>query len=121
MSRCFARPAILTVLIACALTAAAGDDARRLDAHRYLGSPLQVENLTVWPVHSRAPAATPEIWSLHDAQKAGLARVREKGAGAGTQRRDAATVNQLVIENASHRPILVTAGTILKGGPACRP
>lgn len=114
MARRFAPFATLTVFITLAVAAAGGDEDRRIDADRYLGSPVQVDNLTVWPVHTRAPAEAPEISSLHDAQEKGLVRIREKGAGG--RHGDSASVNELVIENSSDRPILVTAGTILKGG-----
>ena len=74
MARSLALAAPLTVLILCALATTAADDRPRLDADRYLGAPVRVENLTVWPVHSRTPVATPPIWSLHDAQAKGAGR-----------------------------------------------
>ncbi len=112
----------LTFLLAvCWMLAAQADPESQIDPSRRLGPAMQVENLTVWPVISDAPVETGEILSLHDAIEKGLAQVREKGAGNDDgrhqQRRgDSATVNQLVIENRGDRPILVTAGTIVKGG-----
>lgn len=101
-----------SLLVLAATWTLAGPSPPRLDPHRTLGSPVQVENLTVWPVLTDDPVATGELLSLHEAQRKGLARVREKGSGGGGD----ATVNELVIENRSDRPVVAFAGTILKGG-----
>ncbi len=108
--------ALLLVLVFGAVWTASSDEMPQIDPHRTLGPPVQVDNLTVWPVLTDAPRATGELLSLHQAQSRGLATVREKGAAESGHRRGGATVNELVIENRSDRPVLVTAGTILKGG-----
>ncbi len=115
MKHFIVRYALPAVIALAAVLTAYGDESRKIDARHYLGEPFRVDNLTVWPVRTDAPVETGEILSLHEAQEKGLAKVREKGAGRGS-RRDAATVNELVVENLSDRPILVTAGTIVKGG-----
>ncbi len=93
-----------------------GDTSAKIDASRYLGQPMQIENLTVWPVLTTARVATAEFLSLHQARDKGLVTVREKGTDSRDQRHDGATVGELMIENRGDRPILVTAGTIVKGG-----
>lgn len=119
---------VLALSILCAawwMRAVDAEPDLRIDPNRWLGTPLQVENLTVWPVITDAPMLTGEFLSLHEAIEKGLAQVREKGAandGTGQNQHrqqrdgDAATVDELVIENRGDRPILVTAGTIVKGG-----
>lgn len=89
----------------------AGDgETRRLDAHRYFGTPVRFQNLTVWPIHTDAPIATAAYASLHDAQEKGLATVREiEGA-------DGAEVNEVKIENRGDVPLLICGGTVIKGG-----
>ncbi len=118
-------PTLFLLLIVTALSNVHGEPASapiRLDQHRTLGPPIQVDNLTVWPVSSDAPVATGELLSLAEAESRGLARVFEKGvgeAGDPSQQRavaDQAEVNQLMIENRGKIPILVFAGTIVKGG-----
>lgn len=108
--------ALLLALVFGAAWTASSDELPRIDAHRTLGAPVQAENLTVWPVLTDAPRATSVILSLHEAESRGLATVREKGAAPSGRHRGGATVNELVIENRGDRPLLVTAGTILKGG-----
>ena len=115
MKRFLARYAIPAALTLCAVVATYGDDSLKIDDHRRLGEPIQVENLTVWPVLTDTPVETGEILSLHEAQEKGLVKIREKGAGR-DGRGDQATVSKLVVENLSDRPVLVTAGTIVKGG-----
>jgi hypothetical protein len=131
----------------------------RLDEHHFLGKPVAVENLTVWPVLTDQPLEIGEFLTLNDAQKKNLAVVRELGAGRGqrpavgaqelltraareqthrmregaeTDRVSSeqleqmtrellagyrrATVGTLEIENRSEMPILVCAGTVVKGG-----
>lgn len=102
----------------------------------YLGEPVQADNVTAWPVYSRKPAQDvgSDFVPLADAQEKKLAVIREVGVGApaaprpptGSGRRvqqalrqgqePSGTVNELVIENRGDRPILVLAGTLLKGG-----
>jgi hypothetical protein len=83
-----------------------------IDAHRSLGAPIRVENLTVWPVLTDAPVDTGDHLTLSEAVENGTAVIREKGDARG----GGAEVNQLMIENRGDRPLLVTAGTIVKGG-----
>ncbi len=140
-----------------------------LDADRWLGEAVDVENLVVWPVYTRNPLDLGEFVTLEEAEKAGSARVREVGGTEGGQERsrqhvqiaqveevieteaedeatsepagqvsandmdvedvqqrqqhfDVAfansgpTVGTLVIENDGDVPILIVAGTIVKGG-----
>jgi len=109
-----------------------------LDGDLYLGDAIVTGNLTVWPVYTRK-AIDPvdgEFVTLAEAQEQGLAEVRERGGSLPPQQRlDArlgngirraqsnidigeagASVNELVIQNKGTRPILVLAGTIVKGG-----
>jgi hypothetical protein len=94
----------------------------RLDENHLLGQPIVAENLTVWPVFAEQPLEIGEFLTLNDAQTADLAVVRELGVGVppdATQtaiRHRRATVGKLEIENKSDRPILVCAGTVVKGG-----
>jgi hypothetical protein len=88
----------------------AGDPATaQLGEGLYTGAPIQAECATVWPVYTSAALADvgDDFVSLADAQAAGNATIRETGEG---------SVNTLVVENTGARPILVLAGTLLKGG-----
>lgn len=85
-------------------------ESQRLDEHRYFGTPVRFQNLTVWPIHTDAPVATAAYASLHDAQEKGLATVREK------QDVHGAAVNEVTIENRGDEPLLICGGTIIKGG-----
>jgi hypothetical protein len=96
-----------------------------LDGELFLGVAIHVENVTVWPVYSRmrAEAIGGEFITLAEAQGRGWAVVREIGAAvqvAGNAMPHVSevsgSVNELVIENLGPRPILVLAGTLLKGG-----
>lgn len=80
----------------------------RIDETHTLGSPIIVDNLTVWPVFTDEPLDVGEFLTLEEAILKGTAVVREKGG--------AAEVNELVIENKGDLPILVCAGTIVTGG-----
>lgn len=82
--------------------------AGRLDAHRSFGAEIAVENLQVWPIVSDQPADVGPFLTLADAQTKGVAIVREVEQGA--------EVNRLVVENRGDLPILVCAGTLVKGG-----
>jgi hypothetical protein len=82
--------------------------AGRLDAHRSFGSEIAIENLQVWPVVTDQPADVGPYFTLAEAQAKGVAVVREVEQGA--------QVNQLVVENRGDVPILVCAGTLVKGG-----
>ncbi len=117
-------PALLLLATACAgnkpieASMAFGD-------HYALGPEVAVENLTVWPVYSDQPLDIGEFRTLREAEEKGEAVIREIG-GAGAQQiaqvqvrgNDAggAEVGRLVIENKGSLPILVCAGTIVKGG-----
>ena len=94
-----------------AAPAPAAPDGVDLDTDLRLGSAIRAENATVWPVYSRRPAdkVGPDLVPLADAQDQGWAVVREELEAGGT-------VNELVIENRGKRPILVLAGTLVKGG-----
>lgn len=99
--------------------AAAGGGRTPIDAQRLLGAPLAVENLTVWPVLSKAVHATRAYLTLALAQERGWAVIRETGASAASGAPGgevSGQVNQLVIENRGEEPILVPAGTVFKGG-----
>lgn len=96
-----------------------------LDDELYLGLAIHVENVTVWPVYSRTRAESFEgdFITLAEAQDRGWAVVREIGAtvrvagnALGHVPEVSGSVNELVIENLGPRPILVLAGTLLKGG-----
>ena len=98
--------------------------------HYALGPEVAVENLTVWPVYSDQPLDIGEFRTLREAEESGEAIIREIG-GAGAQQianatpsdvvlglgfNSGAEVGRLVIENKGSLPILVCAGTIVKGG-----
>ena len=79
----------------------------------YTGAAIRAECATVWPVYTRAEIADvgDDFVTLADAQAARAAEIRETGADDG-----GGTVNTLVVENRGAKPILVLAGTLLKGG-----
>ena len=79
----------------------------RLDANHYLGDAVEQGSLTVWPVFADKPADIGEFLTLAEAQKRGLATVREQKA---------AEVTTLTIENKGTLPILICAGSLVKGG-----
>ena len=81
-----------------------------------LGAPRVIGNLTVFAVYARAQEDIGDVLSLDDALERGLAEVRELGSEDGSTRGSGARVNTLVIENKGTLPILVLAGTIVKGG-----
>jgi hypothetical protein len=88
----------------------AGDPATaQLGDGLYTGAATTAECATVWPVYTTAEVADvgDDFVALADAQAAGRAAVRETGEG---------SVNTLVVENTGDKPILVLAGTLLKGG-----
>lgn len=92
-----------------------------LFADNTLGPPLVIGNLTVFAVYARTQEDIGDVLSLDEALEKGLAEVREVGAGdqgntADQRAGDGARVNTLVIENKGTLPILVLAGTIVKGG-----
>ncbi|MBI4586869.1 MAG: hypothetical protein HY717_22880 [Planctomycetes bacterium] len=114
----------------------AKDTGVRFDEGRYFAAPVQVKNLTVWPIYTDKPAVVGEFLTLKEAEDKGLAAVSEVGAGGpepsptsvpgqSTAQNDlsqilvpgsSATVNRLMIENKGDLPILVCGGTVVKGG-----
>jgi hypothetical protein len=91
-----------------------------------LGPAKVLGNLTVFAVYARTQEDIGEVLSLDEALERGLAEVREIGSEQGStnavqeqeQGRHGARaqVNKLVLENKGNLPILVLAGTIVKGG-----
>jgi len=73
-----------------------------------LGEPVTYRNLTVWPVFNEEPAEIGEFLTLHEALDQGVAEVSERKGGG--------EVGSLVIKNAADVPILICAGTVVKGG-----
>lgn len=101
------------------------------DAGVSIGTAAQVQNLTLFPIYGRSDAKYDDVVSLETALAKGKAVVREKGGEPAQRRAPArarpvqqaqnveaggATVGELVIENKGKRPILVLAGTVVKGG-----
>lgn len=115
-----------------------------LDADHSVGPPIVIGNLAVFPIYAKVMEDIGDFIPLDDALERSLAVVRELGAGpsadpaAGADgpqqqaapheqnampqqqqvayRGDGARVNTLVIENKGELPILVLAGTVVKGG-----
>ncbi len=113
----------------------AGGKKAELGSGLYLGDGITMENLTVWPVYSKRPVARidGEFITLAAAEEKGKAVVREVGKSRPSRRQMASqrrnmvqssslshepdgVVGELVIENKGEKPILVLAGTLLKGG-----
>jgi len=104
----------------------------RLDDHHTLSAPVTVGNLTVWPVRTDRPLDVGEFLTLAEALEKGAAEVREVGVAepepeangnepegqilVQSDDEGGAVVNTLVIENRGDLPILVCAGTVVKGG-----
>jgi hypothetical protein len=146
--------AALPALAVAACGSSGRDHLVRLDDRHTLAAPVTVGNLTVWPVLTDRPLDVGEFLALDEALEKGVAEVREVGAAAAGQVREAgpeaaetlpnleeelpaglqptqqeaqtaqiaqtaeggAVVNTLVIENKGDLPILVCAGTVVKGG-----
>lgn len=96
-----------------------------LGAEHAVGPATVVDNLTVFPIYAKQPEDLGEFTTLEAATAAKTAIVREVGAapapqvGSGQQRVQeggGARVDTVVIENRGRLPILVLAGTIVKGG-----
>jgi len=85
----------------------AGVDAR-IDDHRSFAPSIVVAALEVWPIVTDAPLDLGEFTTLQEAQAAGLATIRE--------REDGADVRTLELENRGDLPLLLCAGTLLRGG-----
>ncbi|MFB3066404.1 MAG: ARPP-1 family domain-containing protein, partial [Planctomycetota bacterium] len=109
-------PQVLYCLVAaCALFACGcGSDGEkqrtvvRLDENHFLGEPVAVSNLTVWPVFADSVQEIGPFLTLKEAEEKQLAAVRENPAGG--------DVGTLVIENTGDVPVLVLAGTVVTGG-----
>jgi len=108
----------MALVAVAATTGAAADDVAKIAGDPataqlgdglYTGAAILAECATVWPVYTSAELADvgDDFVSLADAQAAGHASIRETSEG---------SVNTLVVENTGSRPILVLAGTLLKGG-----
>jgi len=98
-----------------------------LDADHTVGPPIVEGNLAVFPIYAKVMEDIGDFVALDVALEKGVAVVREVGADpapagareapqAQAYRGDGARVNTLVIENKGDVPILVLAGTVLKGG-----
>lgn len=99
-----------------ALPGVTGTGREELNDDLVLGEACVVENVTAWPVYSKKPPdPMGDYLTLEQAQQQKTAEIREVGAdAAGGQA--SGQVNQLVIENKGALPILVLAGTLVKGG-----
>jgi hypothetical protein len=84
-----------------------------LDPGHTVGPPIVIDNLAVFPVYARVMEDLGEFVSLDDALATNTVVVHEVAAEGGG---DGARVNTLVIENRGDVPILVLAGTVVKGG-----
>lgn len=78
-----------------------------LGGGRVLAAPVSAANLTVWPILGEAAYDPGEFLSLHEAQERGVVEIREG---------DQESVGRLWIENRGDDPVLVPAGTVVKGG-----
>ena len=115
-----------------------GGSVAKLDDNHEVAEPLNFKNLTVWALLAKKIAELGDFLSLKEAQARGVAVVREMGAADHSLNQNQveaqaseegrsnapqtrasgqpATVNALVIENEGDLPILVCAGTVVKGG-----
>ncbi len=84
----------------------AGGELGQLPELRF-AAPIVIDNLTLWPVVAWEPVALGRYPSLVDAQQLGEAEIREYGGG---------TVSTIEIRNRGKDPLLVCAGTLVKGG-----
>lgn len=100
-----------------------------LGTEHAIGAATVIDNLTVFPIYAKQPEDLGEFTTLEGAIAAKSAIVREVGADArlgasrgGAEQRaqghdgGSARVDTVVIENKGRLPILVLAGTIVKGG-----
>ncbi len=82
-----------------------------------VGAPAVFENLAVFPVFAARQEDIGDFTTLDAALEAKTAEVRElDAAGADAETNGSAEVNKLVIENRGKLPVLVLAGTVVKGG-----
>ena len=113
--------AIVCGLLSTWRPAVAEEALAKLDESLFLGQPILADNVTVWPIYTtKQVEKVSEYQTLTSAQAKTLAEVSEVGAQTanadGVQARGGAQVNQVVIANTSDKPILVLAGTLVKGG-----
>ncbi len=78
-----------------------------LDARHRFGDGIAFQNLTVWPVISTAESEVGRFMTLMEAAELGAVSIREAPS---------ASVSSIEIENHSSVPVLVCAGTMVKGG-----
>jgi hypothetical protein len=102
----------LTILLLCVVASSASPlpcsdpDVVSISETHLLGQPLVVEGIKVWPVFNSAPPKEPvDALPLHVAQRHGLVTVQDSGS-----------VNNVRIQNRGEVPVLVLAGTLIKGG-----
>ncbi|NUO52430.1 MAG: hypothetical protein HOV80_26580 [Polyangiaceae bacterium] len=95
----------------------------------WVGPGVLVENLTVFAVYAKEPRDIGDFTTIEKAMAAGTAEIREVGGDGPqairggeeieqqqVQRGGGARVDTLVIENKDKLPILILAGTMVKGG-----
>lgn len=102
-----------------------------IDENHRVGSPQMAGNLAVFPIYAKTQQEIGQFATLDAALEKGKAVVRELGTTPAPPRQttgrraansdpsarlEGAQVNTLVIENKGSLPILVLAGTVLKGG-----
>src|SRR6266851_4916489 len=89
--------------------------------------PVNYENISVFPVVSSYNQDTSPFLTLEEGLATGEVTVSERGSGTMVRGRDGrtvyiprpstgASVNQLVLINRSHRPLLLLAGELVSGG-----
>jgi hypothetical protein len=103
----------------------ASPDSRPEGAWRLL-EPVTYENISVFPVVSSYNQDTSPFLTLEEGLATGEVAVREQGSETMVRGRDGrpvyipqptgASVNQLVLINRSHRPLLLLAGELVSGG-----
>ncbi len=126
-----ANAVVAGVLMLFLQTSSAGEQKVVLKDDLYLGAGKTIENLTVWPVFTDRSLVkiTGDFITLAAAQRQQTGFVREVGkpghdAQTRTNRRHRqrrgnrveGVVGELVVENKGDKPILILAGTLLKGG-----
>lgn len=79
-----------------------------LDEGRVVGPPMKHANLAVFPVLTTRPGRSVDYLVLDEGMRKKLVTVVEKG--------EAGDVNNLVLKNASDRPLFLMAGEVVIGG-----
>ena len=114
-------------LVAAVVFGGGGTSQERADAGSWrLGDPVRYENLSIFPVLSRAAADTSAFLTLDEALRSGDVVVTESGGDAMQRSRDGRPVaipqsggpqvNQLVLINRGQRPVILLAGELVSGG-----